>query len=498
MSPSFSYTSKPVSITLHLCSPPRAYTLQQLPLLLLLSSILLLTLSLMLPPWLLTIAKHLSFLASTASLAYLSYASLQPSSPSPSSPPTIFPSYYAAPGGHKSCISWQVDPAEQERIDRLQSAAPHPPSSSEQRLTTLLEQDDEDDAPAPRKPREEHKERVEDTRAREATEEKARKATAYQRVHAELLHTEQTYTKSLQSAVDCYLLPLQQRVNSGELKLTTQDASTLFSNLSAILSFHLLLQADLASTPADHVGEVFLKYADYLKMYTVYVSNYSQCLALVSKLSMQKDFARFLSTQRNGRNSGGLDLMSYLIQPIQRIPRYEMLLTQLVKFAPYASAGQSLSSALTKIHGIALLVNERKREAENASFILEIQHRMKGREVKESLLQPSRKLVRVGEVLMARMEGEGKKAKRGKAKQVVWVLLTDLLVMCKEDYEWREEVRARDVVRVEDAEGKAVGVVWKEKDGKGKEVSAVVELADEEGKQSWLCSLRQYQQSASK
>jgi hypothetical protein len=492
-SPSFSFTRKPLSVTVRLASPPRCYTVTQLPLVALAASLALLLLYLMIPPWITRLARNLTLLLTSAGMAYLAYTRLLLTPASASSgqrkQQPIFPSVYEAPGGHKSAISWSVDPAEQERIDRLRggsSAAAN--GNSKKGLAAVLEEEEAEDAAA--RSRRHAQSEPEESKTSEDEDEKARRALSYSRVHGELLHTEQTYTAALQTCVDCYIQPLQQRCNSGELKLSPQELSSLFSNLSAILSFHLLLLSDLQQTSSDSVGSVFLKYADYLKMYSVYVSNYSACLSLMSRLSMQKDFARFLQQQRGSRGSSGLDLMSFLIQPIQRIPRYEMLLTQLVKYAPYASSAASLSSALAKVHSIAVLVNERKREAENASFILELQHRMRGREVKDSLLQPSRKLVRVGEVAIRK---DGKPG--GKEKKVVWLLLTDLLVVCKEDYEWKEEIRQKDVLRVEEAPSGSsssgdVCIVYR--DAKGKEQRMLSVMPDDDSRQSWLCSLKQY------
>ena len=179
---------------------------------------------------------------------------------------------------------------------------------------------------------------------------------------------------------------------------------------------------------------------------------------------------------------------------IQRIPRYEMLLQQLVKYAPYKAAADSLTSALNKVHAVAVLVNERKREAENASIILEIQHTIKNRDVKETLLQPSRKMVKMAELTVLVRESDGKRVAGG-GKRSVWVLLTDVLVVCKEDYEWREEVKGRDVLRVSEGDGRQVEVTWRE-EGKKKDQRMVAEVDSEDERQSWLQALRAYQQSA--
>ena len=174
-----------------------------------------------------------------------------------------------------------------------------------------------------------------------------------------------------------------------------------------------------------------------------------------------------------------------------------MLLQQLIKYAPYKAAADSLTSALNKVHAVAVLVNERKREAENASIILEIQHTIKNRDVKESLLQPSRKMLKMAEVTLLLRESDGKKVAGGNGKRSVWVLLTDVLVVCKEDYEWREEVRGREVLRVSEGDGRQVEVVWREEGSKKtKEQRMVAEVESEEERQSWLQALRGYQQSA--
>ena len=499
-SPTFSFIRKPLSVTVRFSNPPRSYTLTQLPLLLLSAAVVLLLLYLMVPPWLMRLARNLTLLAGSVSAAYFIYSRFLSKSDGRRKQ-AIFPSVYEAPGGIKSAaISWTVDPAEQERINKVRGTNI---AISHKRLESVLE-DEQRRANGGGRP---HGERDE-CKTNDDVDEKARRALAYSRVHGELLHTERTYTAALQSCVDVYIQPMQERCNSGALRLSQQEMSTLFSNLTAILSFHLLLQADLTQASSDNVGAVFVKYADYLKMYSVYVSNYSACLALVSRLSMQRDFDKFLSAARSSRASAGLDLMSYLIQPIQRIPRYEMLLTQLVKSAPYPSCTASLSAALAKVHGIAVLVNERKREAENGSFILELQHRIHGRDVKESLLQPSRKLVRMAE-LDVRRDG------KSRCKRLLWLLLSDVLLVCRDDYEWKEEIRARDVVRIDDlppsapptpvsttGKGKAaetgglgeLTVVYH--DGKGREQRMAAIISDDETKQSWLCSLRQFQAAA--
>ena len=60
-------------------------------------------------------------------------------------------------------------------------------------------------------------------------------------------------------------------------------------------------------------------------------------------------FARFLEQAQQDPRSMGLSIADLLIEPVQRIPRYKLLLEQLLKYTPeshpdYANMGAALES----------------------------------------------------------------------------------------------------------------------------------------------------------
>ena len=233
-------------------------------------------------------------------------------------------SYYKMPGGHKTMISGWQHPA--AAAAGRAATGGDDTGSDEQQLLKPIEEEKEPPSPQsaaspflparPPKSQQRESKESEESRLQVALRDKASKTQNYSRVHAELLHTERTYITALNNALTCYIQPIQQKINKGELKLTVADCQTMFSNLQGILQFHELFEKDLIDGQKEEVGTIILKYADYLKMYTAYVTNYTQCVALVNKLSMQKDFSKFLTQQRASKSSNGLDLMSYLIQPV--------------------------------------------------------------------------------------------------------------------------------------------------------------------------------------
>jgi hypothetical protein len=88
--------------------------------------------------------------------------------------------------------------------------------------------------------------------------------------------------------------------------------------------------------------------------------------------------------------------MSLLIQPVQRIPRYQLLLAELIKRTPEDHIDyQDLTKALGKVVGIATFVNDRKRQSENARVLQKLQSRLTHT---DEIIQPHRKVLDTGVV----------------------------------------------------------------------------------------------------
>jgi len=72
------------------------------------------------------------------------------------------------------------------------------------------------------------------------------------------------------------------------------------------------------------------------------------------------------ATSLQPREAMGHQIQNYLITPIQRLPRYVMLLQELLKFTLEKDADfAELSEAIKKLMIVANYVNDKKREVEN-------------------------------------------------------------------------------------------------------------------------------------
>ena len=142
---------------------------------------------------------------------------------------------------------------------------------------------------------------------------------------AEIHDTERHYSTSLTATLTHYLTPL--RANPSDLSLKPDTLTTIFSNLEQLASFHAVFSAELAkaTTPRD-VCLTFNRFVDFLRIYIPYVNGYSEAMQALQTLQDNKRWLKFAAEKKQAM---GLDLMSYLIMPVQRIPRYELLLKEL-------------------------------------------------------------------------------------------------------------------------------------------------------------------------
>lgn len=158
------------------------------------------------------------------------------------------------------------------------------------------------------------------------------------------------------------------------------------------------------SQPRDsyQYGDIFSTMSFFCRSYVQYVNNYNASLTCLYQLRQKHDFALWL--QKQERAAGKDTIESYLIQPVQRIPRYVLLLKEIVKNTPPSNADSAaLQKALSMMKSLALDINESKREAEAMHDLLKI-YKMLQPQPKD-FIQPFRKFLRKGTIYYFAKEG---------------------------------------------------------------------------------------------
>merc|ERR1711988_1665742 len=117
---------------------------------------------------------------------------------------------------------------------------------------------------------------------------------------------------------------------------------------------------------------------DFLKVYTQYVKNFSAALTRLNELmESHSKFKKWLEKQLQAASGKKMyDLPSYLITPVQRIPRYYLLLKSLSKKTWKDHPDyESLKIATEKAKEIAGFVNQNAKDAENLQKVIQLQNK---------------------------------------------------------------------------------------------------------------------------
>ncbi|KAG5176461.1 hypothetical protein JKP88DRAFT_335179 [Tribonema minus] len=267
----------------------------------------------------------------------------------------------------------------------------------------------------------------------------------------EIVNSEETYVKHLRVLMKVFVNPLRAWLNDGkdkqpitaEVSLTTSnnhrrltflhvisnfniscnfttcsgDLARIFSNLEQLLAFN---EQFLQSLQAEHaqkkrLGIVFKESASFFKMYSMYIVNYDEAMKRVRLLEGSGEFRAFVRACELQEACRGLDLRSYLIQPVQRVPRYKLLLAELLKHTKETHPDYAnISMALSEITVVATRLNENARDHDRRQKVLDVQEQFK-----ENFVTASRYLVK---------EGSLRKVCNGGPRKYKFVLFNDMVL----------------------------------------------------------------------
>jgi len=242
----------------------------------------------------------------------------------------------------------------------------------------------------------------------------------------ELYDTEQIFLIGIEKLYHEFLKPISEI-------LKQKDKLTLLNYIPQIVDLsHTLLEEFKKS---DNIAKTFLTWGQGLKIYSKYIVNYSDMCVLVRDLEKQKKFKRYC--KRNKISSK--IFYSNCILPVQRGPRYNLLLKELRK-KTQSDHGmvKDLDEAIAFTSDVCHIINEHGTILENQHHLFRISSTIKEKSLKENgiwpLVKPSRTLVREGTVLCyasALKKKDHKKDNIGNVRLIktVCVLCNDILLI---------------------------------------------------------------------
>lgn len=146
------------------------------------------------------------------------------------------------------------------------------------------------------------------------------------------------------------------------------------------------------------MGRIFKDFSAFLKMYREYIANFDIARARRGYLlTTNKRFADFLDKIKAEPVFKGLGIEAYLIEPIQRIPRYRLLLEALLKYTSDNHPDRDIiAQALQQVSEVAIENNEAIRKRENYDKLMEVITSFETRSRVNLLDDPNRTFLKEG------------------------------------------------------------------------------------------------------
>ena len=232
---------------------------------------------------------------------------------------------------------------------------------------------------------------------------KGKSKSKRQRVLQEILQTEHTFVNNLSAFHKGYVEAISQRDTPLKRELLASgEIALLFSNIEQIITLNTDFLKRLESTmsswpdesggdgPNECVGEFFTSVAPLFALYAQYTSNHDLAVdVLKNEFDHREDYlalmkvceteAQSILTQVTGRQRPPQLVGFYLIMPVQRVPRYKMLLQELLKRTPEGHRDlETLPDAVAEVDKAAHKINETIRAREEKQKVIELASRFLG------------------------------------------------------------------------------------------------------------------------
>lgn len=241
------------------------------------------------------------------------------------------------------------------------------------------------------------------------------------RIIRELLETEQRYVEFLTILVDHGIVPLR-----NEKILSDSEIRTVFSNVETILQFHRIFLEDLKKridswNSESLISDIFAKYYQYFKLYFEFVNNFEASDSLLNRL-LRRNTRLIKQQEKILQMTRKLDFPSLLIMPVQKVPRYVLLLKEYQKNTKTDHPDyKAVKETIENMESISSHINSSKRDSEQRAKAIQMnESRLIG--YNRELLKPGRDLIDELELQLITPNDISK---------IVAIMWSDVIMLCK-------------------------------------------------------------------
>ncbi|KAL7308153.1 hypothetical protein PS15m_012042 [Mucor circinelloides] len=175
----------------------------------------------------------------------------------------------------------------------------------------------------------------------------------------EFIKTEKSYVDTLKTIVKHVVKPLRANMQQKNCILNTFKCQKIFLNIDQIMKVNSDFLTDLLAT-TDNFGEMCQKHIIKFECYRKYLLEQSEAQKLHAKeYKANQNYKRFLTKVKDHSDFKRKRLQDILVEPVQRISRYSMMLRDILQLTPKDHADyHGLVAACEKAREIATMADD--------------------------------------------------------------------------------------------------------------------------------------------
>ncbi|GAA5798354.1 Dbl homology domain-containing protein [Helicostylum pulchrum] len=186
----------------------------------------------------------------------------------------------------------------------------------------------------------------------------------------ELTETETSYNQLLQLIKNRYMEPMIAASQSKDPLVKSTDIPILFNHLKELIDLSNTLSTSFNKTTKCNIGQVFKSIESDLVVFLKYAMHYRTNIKSIRRACSNVLFVKIDQENLARRDTNRLGMSDYFIAPIQRIPRYCLLIKDLQKYThPTDSTYTDLAFALKTLTGLAVAMDHVQNKAPTRTSI---------------------------------------------------------------------------------------------------------------------------------
>jgi hypothetical protein len=207
-----------------------------------------------------------------------------------------------------------------------------------------------------------------------------------QEVLFEIIKTEYEYVRDLRLIEEYFISPIKKAEERYRKRIVPENLNKVFNSISYFLFIHEVISNCLTERQENQfplvrsISDILLSYVWVFRAYAPYLIHYEDALRELDDCIRKKDkLGRLVRKQQKSPSCRNMPLTTYLLKPFQRLLKYPLLITNLLKGTDKEGFDyENTVSLKTKLDDVLSDVEEQKRSHDNMERLRELETRIHG------------------------------------------------------------------------------------------------------------------------